>query len=144
MNVTEPWPWQQFCISHLYYFRPPCTNYFVSICCTVVVASALLIAVIPLAAGSHRHKHWIYLALVLLVVACPCALVISTPVTTTCGIAQAARSGLLVRGGSHLEALANVKVLALDKTGTVTEGHFRVLDVRPADSAISVKEILYW
>ncbi|CAM6093000.1 unnamed protein product [Calypogeia fissa] len=110
----------------------------------LVVLAALLIAVIPLAAGSHHHRHWIYLALVLLVVACPCALVISTPVTTTCGIAQAARSGLLVRGGGYLEALARVNVLAVDKTGTLTEGHFRVLDVQPFDSTTSVQQILYW
>jgi Cd2+/Zn2+-exporting ATPase len=113
-------------------------------CLAVVVVTAILIAVIPLAAGSHRTHHWIYLALVLLVVACPCALVISTPVTTTCGIAQAARSGLLVRGGSHLESLAKVKVLAMDKTGTLTEGHFRVLDVHSIDKTTSLRQILYW
>jgi Cd2+/Zn2+-exporting ATPase len=108
------------------------------------VIAALLVVTIPLAAGSDRHHHWIYLALVLLVVACPCALVISTPVTTTFGIAQAARSGLLVRGGSHLEALSKVKVLAMDKTGTLTEGHFRVLDVKSTDAATSVQQLLYW
>jgi Cd2+/Zn2+-exporting ATPase len=56
----------------------------------------------------------------------------------------AARSGLLVRGGSHLESLAKVKVLAMDKTGTLTEGHFRVLDVHSIDKTTSLRQILYW
>eukprot|EP00899_Mesostigma_viride_P029399 jgi/Mesvir1/9644/Mv12139-RA.1 len=90
-----------------------------------VVLAAALVVVIPVATG-HHYKDWLYLALVLLVVACPCALVISTPVTAVCGLAQAARLGVLVKGGTHLETLGRVRELAVDKTGTLTEGQFRV------------------
>jgi hypothetical protein len=65
----------------------------------------------------------------MLVVACPCALVISTPITYICGIATAARSGILVKGGQHLEVLAAVRRLAMDKTGTLTEGKFKMNDL---------------
>lgn len=114
--------------------------------CAVVVLAALLVAVIPAAMGVHNVRHWLYLALVLLVVACPCALVISSPVTTTCAIAQAARLGLLIKGGTHLEALGKMKVLAMDKTGTLTEGHFRVLDLKCLDdsSQVDVSKLLTW
>jgi Cd2+/Zn2+-exporting ATPase len=109
-----------------------------------IVLAALAIGVIPWAAGVHNHRHWIYLALVLLIVACPCALVISTPVVVTCGIAQAARLGLLIKGGSYLEVLGKLKVVALDKTGTLSEGQFRVLDIVSVDANCSVQQILYW
>jgi P-type E1-E2 ATPase len=111
---------------------------------SAIVLAALAIGVIPWAAGVHNHRHWIYLALVLLIVACPCALVISTPVVVTCGIAQAARLGLLIKGGSYLEVLGKVKVVALDKTGTLSEGQFRVLDIVSVDANCSVQQILYW
>jgi Cd2+/Zn2+-exporting ATPase len=111
---------------------------------SAIVLAALAIGVIPWAAGVHNHRHWIYLALVLLIVACPCALVISTPVVVTCGIAQAARLGLLIKGGSYLEVLGKLKVVALDKTGTLSEGQFRVLDIVSVDANCSVQQILYW
>ncbi|KAL2651823.1 hypothetical protein R1flu_019951 [Riccia fluitans] len=110
----------------------------------IIVVSAVLVATIPWAVHANNPRHWVYLALVLLVVACPCALVISTPVTTTCGIAQAARAGLLVRGGSYMEMLGKVKTIAMDKTGTLTEGHFRVLSIHPVDNSTDEKRILYW
>ncbi|KAL3700093.1 hypothetical protein R1sor_018115 [Riccia sorocarpa] len=110
----------------------------------VIVVSAVLVAAIPWAVHAHNPKHWVYFALVLLVVACPCALVISTPVVTTCGIAQAARAGLLVRGGSYLEMLGKIKKIAMDKTGTLTEGHFRVLNIHAVDNSADEKRILHW
>jgi Cd2+/Zn2+-exporting ATPase len=64
----------------------------------------------------------IYKALVLLVIACPCALVISTPVTVVSGLAAAARRGILIKGGVHLEDARKIKAIALDKTGTITQG----------------------
>ena len=109
-----------------------------------IVIVAVVIAVVPWASGVHNPKHWLYLALVLLVVACPCALVISTPIVVTCGIAQAAHLGLLIKGGTYLEILGRLKVVALDKTGTLSEGHFRVLDVLAVDGVSSIKDILYW
>ena len=93
----------------------------------VVCALALGIAVIPWLLGGDFHA-WLYKALVLLVVACPCALVLSTPVTIVSALARAARAGVLVKGGAHLETLGRLRALAMDKTGTLTEGRFRVVD----------------
>lgn len=87
-----------------------------------VVALAVLIAVVPFLAFGQPFDVWWYRALVLLVVACPCALVISTPVSIVSALAGAAQQGVLVKGGIHLERLAGVRVVAFDKTGTVTTG----------------------
>lgn len=93
----------------------------------IVCALALGIAVIPPLLGGE-FQPWLYKALVLLVVACPCALVLSTPVTIVSALARAARAGVLVKGGAHLETLGRLRALAMDKTGTLTEGRFRVVD----------------
>ena len=94
-----------------------------------VLALAILVAVVPPVAGSADAATWVYRALVLLVISCPCALVISTPVSIVSALSAAARNGVLVKGGVHLERLAGVRVVAFDKTGTLTKGELRVADV---------------
>ncbi|HEX7243577.1 MAG TPA: heavy metal translocating P-type ATPase, partial [Longimicrobiaceae bacterium] len=98
-----------------------------------VVALALLVLVVPPLAGWGSWDTWIYRALALLVVACPCALVISTPVTIVSALAGGARRGILIKGGLHLENAGRVRVVALDKTGTLTEGRPEVVEVVPLD-----------
>jgi Zn2+/Cd2+-exporting ATPase len=86
----------------------------------------------------------LYKALVLLVIACPCALVIATPVTVVSGLASAARRGILIKGGVYLEDARKLKVIALDKTGTITEGKPKLVATEILDQTISQKEILEW
>jgi Cd2+/Zn2+-exporting ATPase len=88
----------------------------------VVFAVALAMAVIPPLAFGGFWLEWVYKSLVLLVIACPCALVISTPVTIVSGLAAAARRGILIKGGVYLEEGRKLALLALDKTGTITHG----------------------
>jgi Cd2+/Zn2+-exporting ATPase len=88
----------------------------------VVFALAVLVAIVPPVLFDGAWQTWIYKALVLLVIACPCALVISTPVTIASGLASAARKGILVKGGVYLEMGRALTALAFDKTGTITRG----------------------
>lgn len=94
----------------------------------VVVLAALIAVVPPLLGGDFND--WLYRALTLLVIACPCALVISAPVTVISGITAAARQGVLIKGGLHLEALGAIKAIAFDKTGTLTKGEPTVTQSR--------------
>ncbi|CAL8464237.1 g3772 [Coccomyxa elongata] len=93
----------------------------------IVVFACLCLALAPLAARVNDPKWWVYLALQILVTACPCALVLSTPVTMVAALAAAAKQGILIKGGQVLEALAGAKVVTFDKTGTLTEGRCRVV-----------------
>jgi Cd2+/Zn2+-exporting ATPase len=100
-----------------------------------VFALALAVAVLPPLLLGWPWLAAIYKALVLLVIACPCALVISTPVTVVSGLAAAARRGILIKGGSHLEHARLLKAVALDKTGTLTEGKPRLVAFQPRREA---------
>ncbi|SAL38267.1 heavy metal translocating P-type ATPase [Caballeronia arvi] len=95
---------------------------FARIYTPVVFCVALAVALVPPLAFGEAWLTWIYRALVLLVIACPCALVISTPVTIVSGLAAAARHGILVKGGAFLERGRRLRWIALDKTGTITHG----------------------
>lgn len=104
----------------------------------VVICAALLAVVPPLFAGNW--SEWIYRGLTFLVISCPCALVISVPLTFFGGIGKASRNGILVKGGNYLEALAMAEIAVFDKTGTLTEGKFRVCGLYP--QGISEEELL--
>ncbi len=106
-----------------------------------VVLLALAIAVGAPLITDEPFRPWVYKALVLLVIACPCALVISTPVSVVSGLAAAARRGILVKGGVHLENARHIRMVAVDKTGTLTEGKPRLTDVHPVAS-MSKEEVL--
>ena len=99
----------------------------------VVVAIALLVAVIPPLLMGLEWNEWVYKALVILVISCPCALVISIPVTVVSGLAAAAHHGILIKGGTYLEGGRKLRFVALDKTGTLTRGKPVVTDVIPFD-----------
>ncbi len=100
----------------------------------LVVVLAILITVVPPLLLAQPYSDWLYKALVLLVIACPCALVISTPVTVVSALASAARRGILVKGGVYIEEGRRLSQIALDKTGTLTHGLPKVTDVVPFDS----------
>ena len=92
-----------------------------------VLIVSLAVLLVPTLGFGQPFAPWIYQALVLLVIACPCALVISTPVSVVAALAAAARNGVLVKGGSHLETPARLKAIAFDKTGTLSEGRPQVV-----------------
>ena len=109
----------------------------------IVVSLALILAIIPpLLIKESTFSEWIHRALSFLVVSCPCALVISIPLSFFGGIGGASASGILVKGGNYLEALAKVKTFVFDKTGTLTKGTFEVTDIQPQLEGISKNELL--
>ena len=107
----------------------------------IVVALALAVAIIPSLITGEWNK-WIYTALTFLVISCPCALVLSVPLAFFSGIGNASKHGILLKGGRVIEALANVKAVALDKTGTITSGEFKVHSVETVGSHVSSSQLL--
>lgn len=105
----------------------------------IMVLLAIIVATIPPLVGGGGWSGWFYEALVLLVIACPCALVISTPVSIVAALTSSARAGVLIKGGAFLEAAAHVKVVALDKTGTVTHGRPEVQQIVPLNAHTEVE-----
>ncbi|HZW49633.1 MAG TPA: cadmium family heavy metal-translocating P-type ATPase, partial [Bacillota bacterium] len=106
----------------------------------IVVALAVMLAILPpLLIKGANFGSWIYRALSFLVVSCPCALVISIPLSFFGGIGGASRRGILVKGGNYLEALAQTEIVVFDKTGTLTKGIFNVQEIQPQGMA---KEML--
>ena len=124
--------------------KPPTQRWvdrFAAIYTPAVFIAAILVAVIPPLLMGQAWNPWVYRSLVLLVIACPCALVIATPVSIVSGLTALARRGVLVKGGVYLEAVGKLRALAVDKTGTITQGRPQVTGVTTT-SEISEDEIL--
>jgi len=100
-----------------------------------VIAGSLAVMVVPPLLLSQPFIEWFYRGLMLLVISCPCALVISTPVSIVSAIACSSRKGILIKGGAYLEAMAGIKAIAFDKTGTLTRSLLEVTDIIPLNSA---------
>jgi Zn2+/Cd2+-exporting ATPase len=107
---------------------------FARIYTPIVFGAAVLLILIPPLLGAGEWKEWLYRGLELLVIACPCALVISTPVAIVSAIGNAAKNGVLIKGGTYLEMAGKLKAIAFDKTGTLTEGKPRVAQIIVPDS----------
>ncbi|MBY6203203.1 cation-translocating P-type ATPase [Maritalea mobilis] len=108
---------------------------FARIYTPIVMVLAIAIAVLPPLSAGGAWDYWFYNALVLLVIACPCALVISTPVSIVAALAASARAGVLIKGGAYVEAPGRTTALAMDKTGTITMGEPEVASVHPLGTA---------
>ena len=116
---------------------------FARIYTPAVFVLAVFVAVLPPLLGWGTWSEWGYRALVLLVIACPCALVIATPVSIVSGLTTLARRGVLIKGGAFLEALGKLRALAVDKTGTITQGRPQVAEVIPWDRTLE-EDVLRW
>ena len=124
---------------------------FAKVYTPIVCVAALVLAIIPplftrffmpSAFAIHGWRDWIYRALEFLVVSCPCALVISIPLSFCSGITACAKKGILIKGSVFLEALAKTKTAVFDKTGTLTKGNFIVTDIHPMNPEISKQELI--
>ena len=116
---------------------------FAKIYTPIVIGLAVLLAIFPpIISGEYNFRVWIFRALSFLVVSCPCAFVISIPLSFFSGIGAASRAGVLIKGGNYLEALSKVDTVVLDKTGTLTKGVFNVQKVIVIDKNIKEDEFI--
>ena len=107
---------------------------------SVVAIAAMLAIIPPLLVPGETFSTWVYRSIVFLVISCPCALVISIPLSFFGGLGAASKCGILIKGSNYLEALARTKYFVFDKTGTITHGNFKVISIHPIE--ISEKELL--
>lgn len=116
---------------------------FAKIYTPIVISLAILLAILPpIMSGEYNFRVWIFRALAFLVVSCPCAFVISVPLSFFSGIGAASRAGILIKGGNYLEILSKVDTVVLDKTGTLTKGVFNVQKVVVVDKSIKEDEFI--
>ena len=109
----------------------------------IVISLAVLLAILPpIISGEYNFRLWIFRALAFLVVSCPCAFVISVPLSFFSGIGAASRAGILIKGGNYLEILSKVDIVVFDKTGTLTKGVFNVQKVVVVDKSIKEDEFI--
>lgn len=117
---------------------------FAQVYTPMVVLAAILMCSIPWAFGAETGKEWTRNGLILIVVACPCALIISTPVSYVAGLAASAQKGVLIKGGATLEALGAIKHICFDKTGTLTNSEFALLQMKVLTEKLSRKEVFQY
>ena len=116
---------------------------FAKIYTPIVISLAVLLAILPpIISGEYNFRLWIFRALAFLVVSCPCAFVISVPLSFFSGIGAASRAGILIKGGNYLEILSKVDTVVFDKTGTLTKGVFNVQKVVVVDKSIKEDEFI--
>ena len=116
---------------------------FAKIYTPIVISLAVLLAILPpIISGEYNFRLWIFRALAFLVVSCPCAFVISVPLSFFSGIGAASRAGILIKGGNYLEILSKVDIVVFDKTGTLTKGVFNVQKVVVIDKSIKEDEFI--
>ena len=115
---------------------------FARIYTPIIMVAALAMCTISWLFGSDVGRTWTYNGLVLIVVACPCALIISTPVTYVAGLAATAQRGILIKGGAHLESLGLVGTICFDKTGTLTQGSFALIGLNVVGETYDRTQIL--
>ena len=115
---------------------------FAKIYTPFVVGTALLTAIVP-SLITGEWMHWVYTALTFLVISCPCALVLSVPLAFFSGIGAGSKKGILFKGGLSIEALSKIKAVVMDKTGTITQGNFKLQKIVAATNNFSEEELLH-
>ncbi len=110
----------------------------------IVVIAAVILAILPPIIVGGNWASWIKRACIFLVISCPCALVISVPLSFFGGIGAASKNGILIKGSNYIEALSEMKVIVFDKTGTITKGEFKVQKLIPGSGDVNKGELIEW